>query len=431
MDATSRAELETLRRRAYSPDADIDDDPVALARLEELEGLVRDEHLVASLAVAVAVPDAASSAGQVRAASPADAVPHAAPPTVPPARAVVAGAESRDGRRWRWIAVIAAAVVVGAAAIVLTRFVTTGAPEAVTDPIESREAYTLARDDTAFTLLRIPIRAAFDDGVDLPEEPLPAFPASGEVEWAEPLGEYFGWNLWIAGASGTVQREHCLLAERQGAIRARCVAAVLRAQSALVVTLPYRMIPREQRPQAMDRDERIGFWWNADSEVTVLLADDPGDETAAPEAIPLAATFARRFTDAPETQTLLYVPLAAEFDETRRGAEEEPVPAFPADEALRWSDGLGRFFGTELWRADVSNGERCLLVELPTITRASCVDAEAFAANAMLVIVAFDELSPDDRPSHMTADQALGFHWRGDARLDILLGPSPYATAAD
>ena len=85
MDATSRAELETLRRRAYSPDADIDDDPVTLARLEELEGLVRDEHLVASLAIAVAVPDAASSAGQVRAASPADAVSHAAPPTAPDA----------------------------------------------------------------------------------------------------------------------------------------------------------------------------------------------------------------------------------------------------------------------------------------------------------------------------------------------------------
>lgn len=37
MDAATREEFATLRRRAYGPDADIDDDPAALARLRELE----------------------------------------------------------------------------------------------------------------------------------------------------------------------------------------------------------------------------------------------------------------------------------------------------------------------------------------------------------------------------------------------------------
>ncbi|TGY37974.1 spermidine/putrescine ABC transporter permease [Microbacterium laevaniformans] len=37
MDAATREEFATLRRRAYGPDADIADDPAALARLRELE----------------------------------------------------------------------------------------------------------------------------------------------------------------------------------------------------------------------------------------------------------------------------------------------------------------------------------------------------------------------------------------------------------
>ena len=37
-------ELDALRRRAYGPDADIFDDPVAVARLTALEDLVRGER---------------------------------------------------------------------------------------------------------------------------------------------------------------------------------------------------------------------------------------------------------------------------------------------------------------------------------------------------------------------------------------------------
>ena len=37
-------ELDALRRRAYGPDADIYDDPVAVARLTALEDLVRLER---------------------------------------------------------------------------------------------------------------------------------------------------------------------------------------------------------------------------------------------------------------------------------------------------------------------------------------------------------------------------------------------------
>jgi len=45
MDGDAREELTRLRRRAYGPDADIDGDPDALARLRELEALARAEDL--------------------------------------------------------------------------------------------------------------------------------------------------------------------------------------------------------------------------------------------------------------------------------------------------------------------------------------------------------------------------------------------------
>lgn len=450
MDASSRAELENLRRRAYGPDADIDDDPAALARLEELEDRVRAEHLVLAGAVGGDAgpggdgpgspghggsrgtrhpPPDDTAAAHDRERS-RDEIPDAAAPADPSTTA--AGSRRRVG-----VIALVAAVVVALGAVVVPRLVAPfGDPRAAEDPMRSGEAYSLARDDEAFVLLRIPIRASFDDGVDLPAGSVPDFPSSGAIEWAEPLGEYYGWNVWIAGAAGTVQREHCLLAERDGTIRGRCVPAVLRSQSALAVSLPYRLVPRDERPDSLDRDERIGFWWNVDGEVTVLLAADqgasstewPADELA---SLAPAAASARRFTDSPTTETLLFVPFDAAFDGTRDGPEEQPVPGFPVAEPLSWSDGLGSYFGADVWRGYADSGRRCLLVELPTTTRSGCVDAGAFDQDAMLVLVPFGDLPDDKRPPGMTADQSVGFHWRGDARLDVLLGPSPDAAPAD
>nr|WP_307328264.1 hypothetical protein [Microbacterium sp. SORGH_AS_1204] len=55
MDDGARRELETLRARAYGPDADIDTDPTAAQRLRELEEQQRERH---SLPIAVRLPEA-------------------------------------------------------------------------------------------------------------------------------------------------------------------------------------------------------------------------------------------------------------------------------------------------------------------------------------------------------------------------------------
>ncbi len=158
-------------------------------------------------------------------------------------------------------------------------------PEPVTRSIlapavrEARSAYSFAWDREAVPLLQIPLDGSFGRYIDLPSATeVPDFPATGTVEWAYPLGTYFGWDVWIAGASvdGTgLQREHCIAIVRDDESRSRCVPALLRKQSALVVSVAYASISAEDRPVGMAADERLGFWWNHDRAVTVMIGADP------------------------------------------------------------------------------------------------------------------------------------------------------------
>jgi hypothetical protein len=93
-DGALDAELTALRARAYGVDADIDVDPVAAARLAELEAL----HLAAS---AHPAPDAGGRAGSAPTRTPA-------PPAAPP----VARPWWRRGRLGAFLAGVIAATIV-------------------------------------------------------------------------------------------------------------------------------------------------------------------------------------------------------------------------------------------------------------------------------------------------------------------------------
>lgn len=137
-------------------------------------------------------------------------------------------------------------------------------------------AYSLARDPHSVPLLHIPLDGGFGDYVDVGDPRVPDFPTSGALRWAEHMGSYFGWDVWIAGASrGGFQREHCILIERGPLHRSRCVPAAERSQRALLVSAPYSLVDTDERPVGMDVGERLGFWWHLDRSITVLLGDDP------------------------------------------------------------------------------------------------------------------------------------------------------------
>ncbi|MEZ3160315.1 hypothetical protein AB1K54_07160 [Microbacterium sp. BWT-B31] len=282
MDAAERIELDGLRRRAYGPAVDVRDelDEAALARLIELEDLARAEHGSTATAGAAAPLDAAShpSRAEARAAARAER-----------------NAERRAGRgrpgRTVAVAVVSVAVVGAAvaASALLQRTLSPVAEEAAepptvtVEPMPVREAYSLVRDRAAVVLAELSIDEA--SARSAPEdEPLvfPDFPSSGPMRWAQPLGEHAGWAVWVGGADGALQPEHCILVERGGRAIGRCVPAVLREQSALAVAIDGVDIPAASRPEGLTPGRRVGLWWKTDDTVVMLLAD----ETPMPDPSP-------------------------------------------------------------------------------------------------------------------------------------------------
>ena len=88
--------------------------------------------------------------------------------------------------------------------------------------------------------MRVRIDGYFGTYVDVPAgADVPRFPVEGLMTWAEPLGDYYGWKLWIGGARGGVEDENCMLLDGDGTMRADCVSTSLRADGALLLTMPY------------------------------------------------------------------------------------------------------------------------------------------------------------------------------------------------
>lgn len=312
MDASERAELDALRRRAYGPAAEIlaTDE---LARLIELEDRVRAEHAQSARTESDAAPAADAPAGgtayDVRTgdetAGSGDAGSVGVQVLAPPAEAAVAepgragegGGEAsgspaspassdhqdeaapakRSRRRTLIVAGIAVAVVAAAVAgsSIVQNLLRDTAPATEVDYVDAPEAYSFTRDLTSRILLRIPLDGSFGSFVDLPDSDAPEIPTSGTIQWVEPLGEYYGWKVWIAGADGALQREHCVVVEREDRARGRCVPAVLRSESALVVPIPYAWVPADERPEEMLPGQRLGFWWGGTNAVIVMIGDTP------------------------------------------------------------------------------------------------------------------------------------------------------------
>ncbi|MDY0908350.1 hypothetical protein [Microbacterium sp. CFBP9034] len=295
MDASARAELEGLRRRAYGRAPDIQRDHDALLRLIELEEAVVAERgrLVATRRPSS--PDTEPPGRDIASAGP--------PPTEsredglvdsPPPDAVTAQPDPEPAPLGPFpdprlpfrvfAASVALAVGCGLAALAIPALLPDDAPPAThavatsTDRASS-EAYSFAQDPDAVVHLNVPLGGSFADYIDLPADGhIPAFPARTKLEWASPLGEYFGWDVWIAGstgATGSGQGEHCLLIERGPLSRGRCVPAVLRPQSALLVAVPYTLVTVDERPVGMRAGERLGFWWSHQRAITVMVGDDP------------------------------------------------------------------------------------------------------------------------------------------------------------
>lgn len=114
MDVVERDELRALRARAYGPDADIQQDPVALRRLQELESRSGDDSPAAT---ASRTGDADSPAESPSQGDPDAERPDAAVTEEASASVERAAGRPRSVRRRRWIAVLWPLSIVAAALV--------------------------------------------------------------------------------------------------------------------------------------------------------------------------------------------------------------------------------------------------------------------------------------------------------------------------
>jgi hypothetical protein len=283
MDAEARAELEALRRRAYGPDADIENDPAALARLVELE-----RRLAPGAAEAPEVAEAADAASTSPSPPPAGIRDESRPASAGPPPAP----KHRRPRRWQ-LALIGgvglAAMVLGGVGAATTstrpeaaesRSPSNAQPLPVTVRASSADvgaAVSFAtRPDTA-VLIRIAIDGSFGSYTNLPAEGLADFGAGDRIRWAEQLGEYYGIELWIVGLEPDGdEHELCIVGELEtGDVRARCAPRALWERGALFVTVMAEELSDEERPELMTDAQAIGFWWTNTDTVTVLQGTQP------------------------------------------------------------------------------------------------------------------------------------------------------------
>lgn len=117
LDAERRAELLSLRARAYGASADIRSDPVALRRLEHLERRMQQSALADATpdGAAETPPGPADGAGIVAAPAPAPtALERAAPSIGPPVAAGGPRRRRRSGLLWLFSIALTAGLAVGA-----------------------------------------------------------------------------------------------------------------------------------------------------------------------------------------------------------------------------------------------------------------------------------------------------------------------------
>lgn len=253
------AELAVLRRRAYGPHADIADDPVALARLTELENRLDPK------ATRTAPPS------EPRTVS---AAPGASTPSSDAAAVPVAGdmPVSRALRRPVWhtamvVAVAAVALLAGAAAVQAGGVTAVEASASSPPASESATGFAFASDPSSRILLRVPVNGARGQLLDLPDpEAGPDFPTELSLRWTQPLGEYYGWRLWIARDEDD---NSCMLITADTTL-GRCVTPDEQAEGALFLSVPHALVPADERPAGLSEDQSLGFWWVPDDTVLVL-----------------------------------------------------------------------------------------------------------------------------------------------------------------
>lgn len=429
MDAAARAELDALRIRAYGRDADIAGDAAAVARLEELELLAHGGS--ATFRRAQPAPTATAATAALAAAASGEA---AQADDRPPADtdADVDGSGESPRRRSIRPLLVAATVVV---ALLLGTTALASALQSVPEPATSAAsesaasgavAYGLSR--SALVLDKIALDAQFGGYATPPDGPVPSFPVPGRVRWSDYLGTYYGGRLWLGGVDAG-QELLCIVAVHGGIPRGGCVPREQWLQGALLLSVPAVSIAPADRPEGMESNESLGFWWAPDDAVYAVRGAAPllhGAEVRSADAPASAAP--ARFKTPTDALILLRVPVDGSFGSYGNLPSTE-VPKVPALWDVKWAQPLGEYYGFDLWLAgaDVDGGERLCVVLAGAdrgYVRSGCGDRDGWDRGGVFVSVPYAQVQPGERPNGLASGERLGFWWTPQDAVWVLAGGS-------
>ncbi|WP_457101316.1 hypothetical protein [Microbacterium sp. P5_E9] len=212
-----RSELDALRRRAYGPDADIHGDPLALARLRELEDRVRPERLAVD-------PARVPFVGGIVADRPSSP----APGTDPPSGVTIVETAPARARRWRSTLVagaVAAAALIGAIAWSGIRSAPADDLPVGSAPNAAVKAQREVADQRVLDDLR-------DDVLALPGVGITKLLVRDELR---PYGLVYGRTV---GVGRTVDRQFCMIIADVPAASITCISGRNSNGTPVTVTLP-------------------------------------------------------------------------------------------------------------------------------------------------------------------------------------------------
>ena len=221
------------------------------------------------------------TAGAPRAEAPtSDPFTHAGPTSDPVTHAGLAAVGPTPGRpspRRRLIVGLVASVAVLAAALGAARGLQTApdptrAGATTASPTAGHAATNLTANDPV--TIRLIIDSASGEFIDVSSRPdAPVFLANGVTTWAQPLGVYYGWALWVGGAWSGQGPKNCLLLTNGAATEARCIPRETTADGELRVSLAYDKLTEYQRPLDMTPDQQVTFGWGGGAYMTMEITD--------------------------------------------------------------------------------------------------------------------------------------------------------------
>jgi hypothetical protein len=148
----------------------------------------------------------------------------------------------------------------------------THASASTASPTARHAAANLTANDPV--TIRLIIDSVSGEFIDVSTQPdAPDFLADGVTTWRQQLGIYYGWALWVGGASSGQGPKNCLFLTNGAATEAQCIPRETIADGRLRVSLAYDKLTEYQRPLDMTPDQQVTFGWGGGAYMTMEMTD--------------------------------------------------------------------------------------------------------------------------------------------------------------